>query len=69
MKLFIDKSGVLNGAFVIGPEASIIIQPLIQAVSLNLKVQGLARSQYWPHPAGTEVVENALLKAEEFLRA
>ncbi|WP_042491253.1 mycothione reductase [Tropheryma whipplei] len=69
VKLFIDKSGVLNGAFVIGPEASIIIQPLIQAVSLNLKVQGLARSQYWPHPAGTEVVENALLKAEEFLRA
>ncbi|OUE09389.1 mycothione reductase [Clavibacter michiganensis] len=25
---------------------------------------GLARAQYWPHPAVTEVVENALLSVE-----
>lgn len=61
-------SGQLLGAHIIGPEASILIQPLILAASLEIGVRGLARAQYWPHPAATEVVENALLKAEEALR-
>ena len=44
-----------------------LLQPLIQAASLGQTVHGLARSQYWPHPALTEVVENALLEAEQLL--
>ena len=34
------------------------------AASLGHPVTGLARAQYWPHPAVTEIVENALLAAE-----
>ena len=37
---------------------------LIQEMSLRTPLAGLARSQYWIHPALTEVVENALLKLE-----
>jgi mycothione reductase len=39
----------------------------VQAASFGMSVRGLARGQYWPHPAASEVVENALLKAEEAL--
>ncbi|HEY2557736.1 MAG TPA: mycothione reductase [Diaminobutyricibacter sp.] len=60
-------SGELLGAHIIGPEASILIQPLVLAASFGMTVRGLARGQYWPHPAASEVVENALLKAEEAL--
>ncbi|MEO8908303.1 MAG: mycothione reductase, partial [Microbacteriaceae bacterium] len=67
-KLVVDRdSGRLVGAHIIGPEASILIQPLVQAASAGRSVRGLARSQFWPHPAATEVVENALLKAEDLL--
>jgi Pyruvate/2-oxoglutarate dehydrogenase complex, dihydrolipoamide dehydrogenase (E3) component, and related enzymes len=71
-KLIVDAGadaggGQLLGAHIIGPEASILIQPLILAASRGLGVHGLARGQYWPHPAASEVVENALLKAEEAL--
>ncbi|WP_308468639.1 mycothione reductase [Rathayibacter soli] len=67
-KLVVDRaSGRLLGAHIIGPEASILLQPLIQAASEERSVRGLARGQFWPHPAATEVVENALLKAEEAL--
>jgi mycothione reductase len=65
-KLVVEQdTGRLLGAHIIGDEASILIQPLIQAASLDIGVRGLARAQYWPHPAASEVVENALLKAEE----
>ena len=67
-KLIVDRhDGQIVGAHIIGPEASILIQPLIQAASMSLSVRGLARGQFWPHPAASEVVENALLKAEEAL--
>ncbi|GAA1339900.1 mycothione reductase [Arthrobacter roseus] len=55
------KSGRLLGAHIMGHEASILIQPLIQAMSQGLPVAEMARGQYWIHPALTEVVENALL--------
>ncbi len=58
------ESGRLLGAHLIGPQASTLIQPLIQAMSFEQTVRGLARGQYWIHPALTEVVENALLKLE-----
>ena len=51
----------LLGAHILGPEASNLIQPLIQAMSFGLDVPSMARGQYWIHPALAEVVENALL--------
>ncbi|MDQ6642317.1 MAG: FAD-dependent oxidoreductase, partial [Actinomycetota bacterium] len=63
VKLIGDRAtGMLVGAHLIGPQASILVQPLIQAMSFGHPVADLARGQYWIHPALTEVVENALLK-------
>ncbi|WP_297741397.1 mycothione reductase [uncultured Tessaracoccus sp.] len=62
VKLLADPtSWHLLGAHIIGPEASTLIQPLIQTMSFGLPVDQMARGQYWIHPALTEVVENALL--------
>ncbi|MCW2496816.1 mycothione reductase [Jatrophihabitans sp.] len=61
-KLIADpETGQLLGAHLMGEQAATLIQPLIQAMSFGLTVRGLARGQYWIHPALTEVVENALL--------
>jgi mycothione reductase len=61
-KLIADPgSGQLLGAHLMGEEASMLIQPLIQAMSTGLDARTMARGQYWIHPALTEVVENALL--------
>jgi mycothione reductase len=54
-------SGRLLGAHLMGPEASIVVQPLIQAMSFGLGAREMATGQYWIHPALPEVVENALL--------
>jgi mycothione reductase len=54
-------TGRLLGAHVMGPQASTVIQPLIQAMSFGLGVREMARNQYWIHPSLPEVVENALL--------
>lgn len=51
----------LLGAHIIGPHASILIQPLVQAMAMGTPLVDVAREQYWIHPALTEVVENALL--------
>ena len=48
-------------AHCLGPHASTLIQPLIQAASFGQTVEEVARGQYWIHPALAEVVENALL--------
>lgn len=62
VKLIADpRTKRLLGAHIIGPEATTLIQPLIQAMSFDLDVPSMARGQYWTHPALTEVVENALL--------
>ncbi|WP_235022022.1 mycothione reductase [Rathayibacter sp. VKM Ac-2754] len=66
--LVVGLDGELLGAHLMGPQASILIQPLVQAASAGAGIRGLARSQYWPHPAASEVIENALLSAEEALR-
>jgi mycothione reductase len=60
-------SGQLLGAHLLGPDASSLIQILIQAMSNGQSVRGLARSPYWIHPALAEVVENALLGVERLL--
>jgi mycothione reductase len=62
-KLYADPvAGTLLGAHIMGYQASVLIQPLIQAAAFGQRVADLARGQYWIHPALTEVVENALLK-------
>ena len=62
VKLLADPTtGLLLGAHLIGPQASNLIQPLIQAMSFGQTVHDVARGQYWIHPALMEVVENALL--------
>lgn len=61
-KLLADPhSWHLLGAHIIGPQASTLIQPLIQAMTFGLTVPEMARGQYWIHPAMPELVENALL--------
>ena len=57
-------TGELLGAHLVGEESSMLIQPLIQAMSFGLTAHEMAREQFWIHPALTEVVENALLGLE-----
>ena len=62
-KLYADAAtGTLLGAHIMGDQASLLIQPLIQAAATGQRVADMARNQYWIHPALSEVVENALLK-------
>lgn len=61
-KVIADRdTGLLLGAHIIGAEASVLIQPLIQAMSFGLGAAAMAHGQYWIHPSLAEVVENALL--------
>ena len=52
---------LLLGAHLMGPQASTLIQPLIQAMCLGTTVDQLARGVLYIHPALTEAVEQALL--------
>ncbi len=52
---------LLLGAHLIGPQASTLIQPLLQAMCLGNTVDQLATGVLYIHPALTEVVEQALL--------
>jgi len=62
VKLVAERgTGRLLGAHLLGPDASSLIQPLIQAMSFGQTAHEVARGQYWIHPAMAEVVENALL--------
>lgn len=64
-KLVADKkTRQLLGAHFVGPDASTLIQPAVQAMSFHLAADEMARGQYWIHPALTEVLENALLGLE-----
>jgi len=61
-KVIADQAtGELLGAHMMGPQASNLIQPLIQGMSFGQTAHEVARGQYWIHPALSEVVENALL--------
>jgi len=51
----------LLGAHIMGPQASTLIQPLIQAMCLGNTVEQVASHVLYIHPALTEVVEQALL--------
>lgn len=62
VKLLADPMGEqLLGAHIVGPEATVLIQPLIQAMSFGQTISEVSKGQYWIHPALSEVVENALL--------
>jgi mycothione reductase len=56
------ESRLLLGAHIIGPQASLLIQPLVQAMCLGNTVDEVAAGVLYIHPALTEVVEQALLK-------
>ncbi len=51
----------LLGAHLIGPQASALIQPLIQGMRFGQTVDQMAHDVWYIHPALTEVIENALL--------
>jgi len=61
-KLIADsESRLLLGAHIIGPQASTLIQQLIQGMAFGQTVDEMASGMMYIHPALTEVVENALL--------
>ncbi len=53
---------LLLGAHIIGPQASTLIQPLIQAMCLGSTVDQVASGVLYIHPALTEAVEQTLLE-------
>jgi mycothione reductase len=55
-------TGRLLGAHVIGYQASVLVQLLVQGMHLGNTVEEMANGQVWIHPALSEVVEQALLK-------
>lgn len=55
----------LLGAHVIGPHASLVIQPLVQAMSFGTSIDDVAHDVVYIHPALSEVVENVLLDVED----
>jgi len=64
VKVLVDPTThLILGAHIIGPEASILIQPLVQAMQFDQTADEVAHGQYWIHPAVGEVVENALIDA------
>jgi mycothione reductase len=61
-KLIADRgTGLILGAHLMGPQASSLIQPIVQAMAFGQDAHTVARGQFWIHPALAEVVENALL--------
>ena len=62
-KIIVDAGTTeILGAHLIGPEATTLIQQLIQAMSTGQTARDIAATQYWIHPAMPELVENALLQ-------
>lgn len=59
----------LIGAHIIGPQASILIQQLVQGMRFGQTVDQMAIDVIYPHPALSEVVENALLDLVKALDA
>jgi mycothione reductase len=67
-KVLIDRHDRrIVGAHVIGPHASSLIQPLVQAMQFGQPADRIATEVFYIHPALTEVVENAVLDGLEKL--
>ncbi len=61
-KLIADRSTrQLIGAHIIGYQASMLVQLLVQGMHLGSTIDEMATGQVWIHPALSEVVEQALL--------
>ncbi|MEJ2867843.1 mycothione reductase [Actinomycetospora sp. OC33-EN08] len=60
-KVLASPSGELLGAHLMGPQASSLIQLLVQAMVFGQNAREVATAQYWIHPALPELIENALL--------
>jgi mycothione reductase len=56
------ETRMLLGAHIMGPLASILIQPLVQAMRFGQTVDELATLPMYPHPALSELIEQALLE-------
>lgn len=52
------------GAHILGTQAATLIQTFVIAMEFGIDAESLATKPYWPHPALTEVVQNALLNLE-----
>jgi len=62
VKILADpESGLILGAHIIGPQASILIQPLLQAMCLGNNIDDMARGVLYIHPALSEIVHQTLL--------
>jgi mycothione reductase len=62
VKLLADRATrLLIGAHIIGPQASTLVQSLIQAMTFGQTVDQIGHEMLYIHPALTEVVEQALL--------
>jgi mycothione reductase len=62
VKVIVDPSTrLLHGAHIIGPQAALLIQPLIQARMLGQTIDQLTREVLYIHPALSDAIENALL--------
>ncbi|MEM8708088.1 MAG: mycothione reductase [Actinomycetota bacterium] len=63
VKLIMDShTRLLLGAHICGPQASTLIQQLIQGMAFGQTVDQMAKEQYYIHPALPEVIEQALLE-------
>lgn len=63
-KVVVDRdTHLVLGLHVIGPQASILIQPVVQGMRFGQTAEQMASDVIYPHPALSEVVENVLLDA------
>ena len=56
------RTRTVVGAHLIGYQASMLVQLLVQGIHLGNTADEMASGQVWIHPALSEVVEQALLK-------
>ena len=62
-KVIVDtETRLLLGAHIMGPQASTLVQQLIQGMNAGQTVDEMAKGQYYIHPALPEVIEQALLE-------
>lgn len=56
------RTRTVLGAHLVGPQASMLVQLLVQGMHLGSTADEMATGQVWIHPALSEVVEQALLR-------
>ena len=63
-KILIDaKTKEILGIHVIGPQATTLMQQVVQAMTFGIPADRLVHEQIWCHPALPELIENAILNA------